>query len=342
MARVLVTGANGFVGIHVVDRLLQSGFSVRGTVRSVSKSGAYLERKFSEFSKDKRFEVVEAADLLYGDLSSIVRGCSLIAHVASPYHFQTKDNERDMLLPAIDATTNVLKYAKQEAVKRVVVTSSCAAVFDAKQGGCWRDYTYTDKDWNSTTYAEAKASTLPVAVYAASKKFAEQAAWDFASSNNMELVTINPPMIYGPALQDISSPEALNTSSANIYNLLTSSSRSAPLPEDRLPLLSDVRDVAEAHVRAFQVPEAKGHRFIVSNGAILWRDLVKQLGDQRPELKDRLPNIPSDLKPENRTLSRLDSTPAREVLGLKFTGVMKTFNDSIDELLEREKKGWTD
>ncbi|KAH8914522.1 NAD(P)-binding protein [Atractiella rhizophila] len=340
MARVLVTGANGFVGIHVVDKLLQSGFSVRGTVRSVSKSRPYLERTFSQFIKDGRFEVVEASDLLYGDLSITGwnAGCSLIAHVASPFHYQIEDNERDMLLPAIDATVNVLKYAKQEGVTRVVVTSSCAAVFDVKQGGFWRDYTYTDKDWNSTTYAEAKESKFPGLVYAASKKFAEQAAWEFASSNDLELVTINPPMIYGPVLHEISGPEALNTSSANIYNLLTSSSR--PIPDDGLPLLSDVRDVAEAHVRALQVPEAKGHRFIISNGAILWRDLVKQLGEERPEHMDRLPNVPSDLKPETRTLAKLDTTPARELLKLKFTDVMKTFEDTIDEILKREKKGW--
>ncbi|KAH8926328.1 putative cinnamoyl-CoA reductase [Atractiella rhizophila] len=339
MPRVLVTGANGFVGFEVAKRLLQAGYHVRGTVRSSSKSEEALRREFQDFIANGKCEIVEVADLLHGNLSETLEGCDFVAHVASPFHYQIEDNERDMLRPAIDATVNILKYAKKAAVRRVVLTSSMAAIFDRKLGHCWRNYCYTSADWNPITWDEALSETHAGTVYSASKKFAEEAARKFCLENDLELVTINPPMIYGPPGQPLRGPEDLNTSSINVYRLI--SGEVASMPEDRVPPLCDVRDVADAHVKALQVEDAKGGRFIIASGSMLWRDVVKHLSESRPELRNRLPQIHADLPPEVRPVCEMDTSPAKTILNMNFIPATRIFEDTVDELLKRQKAGWT-
>lgn len=130
------------------------------------------------------------ADIATSDLTAALAGVTYVLHIASPYTFKVTNGEEELLKPAINGTLNVLRAAKQEAVQRVVVTSSLAAVMNRSKGGPWRDYEYTESDWNPTTYEEAAKETVSfVPVYAASKKLAEEAAWDFAKENNMELVS---------------------------------------------------------------------------------------------------------------------------------------------------------
>jgi nucleoside-diphosphate-sugar epimerase len=331
-ALVLITGVTGFLTQHVVPATLQAGYRVRGTIRDGSKSGALLERYPSNF------ETIVIEDIASSDLTEAMKGVTYVLHTASPYTFNVKNGEEDLLKPAINGTLNVLRAAKAEGVQKVVITSSFAAITNLKAGGPWRDYKYTDKDWNPTTYEEAAQPGQPLPfVYSASKKLAEEAAFKFANENQLNIVTLNPPMVYGPTLQDSAvSPESLNSSSAEIYLLF--SGKIQAIPDNRLPFFCDVRDVAKAHVLALETDKVDGMRVPLCGGAFTWKDAVEELLETRPELKDRL--IPlSTAKPPPGPMASIDTTIAKEYLGLKeFNGWKQTLSDTVDSLLALENK----
>ncbi|KZP19370.1 NAD(P)-binding protein [Athelia psychrophila] len=329
---VLITGVTGFLAQHVVAATQQAGYRVRGTVRSESKSAPLLA-KFPQ-----NFETIVVPDIANSDLSAALEGVTYILHTASPYTFTITNGEEDLLKPAIHGTLNVLRAAKKAGVKKVVITSSFAAISDLKGAGPWGDREYTEKDWNPYTYDEAAApGVLPGIVYSAGKKLAEKAAWAFAEENQLKLVALNPPMIYGPALQDAAtSPETLNTSSAAIYALF--SGRVHAIPDDRLPLFCDVRDVARAHVLALETDAADGERVPLCGGAFTWKEATEELYATRPELKDRLVPLNSG-NPAPGPVVRISTRVAREKLGLtEFIGWKKSLSDTVDSILELEKK----
>jgi len=329
---VLITGATGYLAQHVVAATLDAGFRVRGTIRSQSSAKSLLE-KFP-----KNFETAVVADVASSDLTATLAGVTYVLHTASPYTFNITNGEEELLKPAINGTLNVLRAAKKEGVRRVAITSSFAAIINAQEGGPWRDYEYTEADWNPSTYEEAaKPGVLPGVVYSASKKLAEKAAWEFAKENDLELISLNPPMIYGPALQDsATSAESLNTSASMIYQLF--SGKLTAIPDDRLPLFADVRDVAKAHVLALTEPGAAGARVPLYGGAFTWAQAVDELRKTRPELRERL--VPEGTgKPAPAEIATLSTRVAAEKLGMKeFIGWKQSLNDTVDSLLDLEKK----
>ncbi|KGO44899.1 Protein of unknown function DUF3425 [Penicillium expansum] len=160
---------------------------------------------------------------------------------------------------------SVSKHAPQ--VKRVVITSSFAAMMDITKGN-WPDHVYSEADWNPIPYEVAAASDAYGAVsYSTAKALAERAAWDFVQEvkPQFDIATIMPPMIYGPNLNATVDLANLNTSSADIYRLISPQSKSSDLVPDMFWNYVDVRDVAEAHLRAYEVPKAGGERFFICN-----------------------------------------------------------------------------
>ncbi|GEM06174.1 NAD-dependent epimerase/dehydratase [Rhodotorula toruloides] len=154
---------------------------------------------------------------------------------------------KDFIDPAVKGTLRVLEAAKGAGVKRVVVISSFAAVTNFKEGGPWRDYTYTGADWNPLTVEDCLVPDVPgPVVYSASKTLADRAAHDYAAKNDLILCTINPPVIYGPPLQRVASRSEINTSSGAIYALINGDAE-REVPSNRLPLFAHVKDVAVAH-----------------------------------------------------------------------------------------------
>ncbi len=214
-SHVLVTGGSGFIAIWTVYQLLERGHKVRATVRSDDK-GQYLQDVFKKY-RDKLSYVI-AEDLeKEGAFDEAVQGVDAVLHTASPFHFNIEgDPKRTLINPAVNGTRNVLssihKHGKD--VKRVVITSSFAAILDSTRQG---HIVYTEKDWNISSVEnvekKGKDQEGPDA-YRASKTMAERAAWEFVETHkpSWDLVTVNPPLVFGPIIHQVNSAEKLNTS----------------------------------------------------------------------------------------------------------------------------------
>ncbi|GAA5861467.1 hypothetical protein JCM3774_000258 [Rhodotorula dairenensis] len=344
---VLVTGASGFLASYVVDAFLDAGWKVKGTVRNKSKADHILARYPNHAD---RLELVQVQDIVTGDgLQEAMQGVDAVAHTASPYSLTYTDPIKDFIDPAVKGTLTVLQAAKDAGIRRVVVTSSFAAVTNFKAGGPWRDYTYTADDWNPLTLQDClEPGVAGPVVYSASKTLAERAAHDFAAADanadHLVLSTLNPPMIYGPPLQSVATRDEVNTSSAAIYALINGEPE-RDVPWNRLPLFVHVKDIARAHVKALEVEDeakVKGQRFLIYGGAFTWEDAVEHLAAVRPELKSRLPRLPASreqYKDYGKPLARLDCTPAKQVLGITETiGWQQTLEETVDALVEIEKR----
>lgn len=177
--------------------------------------------------------------------------------------YNITDNERELLLPAIQGTKAILTAAKKHpTVKRIVITSSFAAVLDPAHLDD-SNFTFTSKDWSPFTYEQAKSSD-PVIGYRGAKKFAERAAWDCIQNEtpHFDLVTICPPMVFGPVVHPVSKVSELNESTKTIWEVVSGAD---PLPVGRVTAWVDVRDVAFAHVEALLRPEAGNQRFLIAS-----------------------------------------------------------------------------
>ena len=277
---VLVTGGSGFVGSHVIVQLLHAGYTVRTTVRSADKqhaTRAMLERAGAKVEGRLAFV---AADLLRDEgWAEACTGCDYVMHVASPL-IATR-HEEEVVRPAVDGVLRVLRAARDAVVKRVVFTSTCGAIY---YGHPLRAEPFDETDWTNLDGGDTS-------LYVKSKVLAERAAWDFlkAEGGALELTVVNPSGIFGPALgPDYSSSLDL------IKRLLNGSMPACP---DLWFGVVDVRDVADLHLRAMTAPEAKGERFIATQGEAvsmlaIANVLKVRLGDRAKRVPTRkLPNV---------------------------------------------------
>jgi len=251
---------------------------------------------------------------------------------------QVEDNERDLLDPAIKGTTSILTAIHQHNphVKRVVITSSFAAINDLDKG-LRPGYTYTEKDWNPVTYETAAKKETPGGVaYCASKVFAEKAAFEFVEKNhtNFSVTTICPPMVYGPASHSVSSLDNLNTSSADIYRLINGSEKT--VPETQFFGFVDVRDVGEAHARAYESTEAAGQRYFTTGGGYTYQQICDIIRRDFPEKRELTPQGNEGEKyPDVYAVS---NEKIKRELGMKFRSLETTIHDQVKEFIELEKK----
>ncbi|KAL4935564.1 hypothetical protein BDV06DRAFT_206733 [Aspergillus oleicola] len=339
---ILITGASGFLASHVVNYFLGAGYQVRGTVRSAA-TAEKVRQTFPQYMSQLTFAVVEDV-AKPGAFDTAVKGVHGVIHTAAPFQvFGVEDNERDLLKPAIDGTLNILKSVHEFApqVTRVVLTSSFAAMADISKGK-WPGHVYSELDWNPTPYEVAAAKGAPAGLaYSTAKSLAERAAWDFVKRNkpNFDIATIMPPMIYGPNINATSDLAKLNTSSMDIYRLMSPQSKSSnPVPENMFWSFVDVRDVAEAHLRAYQVAESGGERFFICKGNFTYQQFVDVLRANLPEIKDRVPvgvpetgEVPSDVY-------TVDTSKSQKILGLKYRPMEETIVDAARSLLKLEAK----
>ncbi|KAK2776618.1 hypothetical protein FQN53_002561 [Emmonsiellopsis sp. PD_33] len=263
---VLVTGATGFIGAHVVDNLLRRGLKVRGATRSLKK-GEQMKAARPQYASQLDF--VQIDDFANpGVFDKAIDGIDAVIHVASPFTYNTTNNEKDLILPAINGVKSILTASAlpHSTITRIVLTSSFASVLDASQSPP-PTFTYTDAHWNPLSYAESIApTTSAVVAYRGSKKFAELAAWEFMreqqqqqSKPSFDLVTLCPPMTFGPVVHPVAGPGQLNESNAMLWGIAEGCD---PLPVARVAAWIDVRDLAEAHVQALLRREVGGRRYV--------------------------------------------------------------------------------
>ncbi len=249
MSLVLVTGGSGFIGGHCILQALAAGHQVRTTVRSLAREPdvrAMLKKAGAETDDRLGFA---AADLERdAGWPEAVAGCDFVLHVASPFPPGVPKDENELIAPARDGALRVLKAAKAAGVRRVVLTSSFAAIGygHPPQAAPYDETSWTDVDGPG------------VSAYAKSKTLAERAAWDFvAKEGGPELAAVNPVGVFGPVF----GPD-LSTSVAGIKRMMDGM---PGLPRLRFGVV-DVRDVADLHLRAMSAPEAKGERFLAVAG----------------------------------------------------------------------------
>lgn len=274
---VLVTGASGFIGLHCVRELLQKGYRVRGTVRSLTREPR-LRAALEKHTDTSHFELA-TADLMSDEgWADAMRGCRYVWHVASPVPTAPPKHEDELIIPARDGTMRVLRAATDAGVERVVLTSSIAAVCE----GYPRDPSrlFTEDDWS-----RLEGEVTP---YDKSKTLAERAAWDFVAGlpadNKIELATINPGLVLGPLLET-----DYSVSAEAIRKLMRREYPGCP----RLGWPSvDVRDVASAHFAAMTTPEANGQRFCCCVDFVWMQEmaaiLTEHFGDQGYKVPTRL------------------------------------------------------
>lgn len=284
---VLVTGISGFLARHVALQLLQKGDRVRGTVRSLARRGEIEQSLGAAGAPIDSLEFVEAELLGDEGWEAAVAGCEAVIHTASPFPPALPKDEDELIRPAREGTLRVLRAAHAAGVRRVVLTSSIAAT-NYGSGKA----PFTEEDWTDVEGASATP-------YYKSKTLAERAAWDYSRETGLELAVINPALILGPLLGG-----APGTSLEVVQKLLRGDF--AALPRFGMSIV-DVRDVADAHLRAMTNPAAAGQRFI-AGGRFLWlKDVAELLRERFPERAGR---IPSRVAPDwlVRILARFDPT----------------------------------
>uniref|UniRef100_A0A0W0F5R3 NAD-dependent epimerase/dehydratase domain-containing protein n=1 Tax=Moniliophthora roreri TaxID=221103 RepID=A0A0W0F5R3_MONRR len=334
--RVLITGVTGYVAAHIAQRALDSGYLVRGSVRSQVKAAA-IKELFSSYGD--KFETVLIPDIVSGDLSQALQGVSAVVHVASPVIFGPVSNPKSQLLdPAVEGILNVMHAAHRAGVKRIILTSSLGVVLNKSIGGPWVDRTYGPDDWNSITYEEAlSGNLLPIEIYACSKTLQEKAAWSFVEDHpEMELTTIIPPMLVGPAIQPLQSMDSLNDTAVVIWDMIGK----GILHPDALPYYCDVRDAATVHIEALTKKTVIGKRLLAGKerGSI-WK-AAKIITERRPELAQagRLPSLPPVDPTAGLPVCTLDTSIVDKELGVKFRSFEESVLDMVDHLLSVEAK----
>ncbi|MBW8889203.1 MAG: aldehyde reductase [Fibrobacteres bacterium] len=275
MAQVLVTGGTGFIACHCMLRLLADGHSVRTTVRSLARESdvrAMLKAGGAEPGDKLTFAT---ADLMKDDgWAAAAAGCEYVLHVASPLPIGIPKDENDLIGPARAGTLRALKAARDAGAKRVVLTSSFAAI---GYGHTPPGRPFTESDWTNPEAAGVSA-------YSKSKTLAEKAAWDFMAKEGggLELAVVNPVVVLGPVL----GPD-YSTSIEMMKTLIRGAVPGCP----RLWFgVVDVRDVADMHVRAMTHPAARGERFLCVAGDFLSvRDMALILKERLGEAARRVP-----------------------------------------------------
>jgi nucleoside-diphosphate-sugar epimerase len=248
---VLVTGGSGFIGGHCILRLLQEGYRVRTSVRSPAR-----EAEVRAMLKTGGVDAGDRLSCVAADLNAdagwpeAVAGCDYVLHVASPFPPAAPKHEDELIIPARDGALRVLRAARDGGVKRVVLTSSFAAIgYGLKPQAA----PFTEQSWSD-------ANSPHIGAYAKSKTLAERAAWDFIAREGgaLELSVVNPVGVLGPVLGS-----DLSTSIIIVKRLMDGAMPGCP----RIMFgLVDVRDVADLHLRAMVNPAAKGERFLALSG----------------------------------------------------------------------------
>jgi nucleoside-diphosphate-sugar epimerase len=251
MSTILVTGGSGFIGSHCILQLLNAGHQVRTTVRNLKREADVRAMlKVGGVEPDDRLSFFVADLESDAGWAAAIAGCDFVLHVASPFPSSVPKHQDELIVPAREGALRVLRASRDAGVKRVVLTSSFAAI---GYGHKPQDAPFNETDWTDPSGADTSA-------YVKSKTLAERAAWDFIAreGGSLELSVINPVGVFGPVL----GPD-YSTSILLVQRLMDGAVPGCP----QLYFGAvDVRDVADLHIRAMTHPAAKGERFLAVAG----------------------------------------------------------------------------
>lgn len=311
MTKVLVTGASGFIAKHIVRELLEQGHEVRASIRSDRRRDelvalfpdAELEFATLDLTKDDGWD-------------DALAGVDVLMHTASPFPAEEPKDPQELIRPAVDGTRRALHAAQAAGVVRVILTSSCAAIYkDSAKPPMDRS---TEANWTDPDADDVSA-------YEASKTLAERAAWKFVDEHpEMQLTTICPGGVFGPPMDD-----EYGTSLEYVERFLEA--KDPMYPNINLPAV-DVRDVARMHVAALDNDDTIGERFAANAGAITMVEAASILAEAYPDRKiktrqapDWLIKVMGRFVPMMRTVvgnlgrnSDVDASKAERVMGFTY------------------------
>ncbi|MCF3595531.1 NAD-dependent epimerase/dehydratase family protein [Rhodobacteraceae bacterium LMO-12] len=335
---VLVTGASGYVAGWIVKHLLDAGVTVHGAVRDPESPKVAPLKAMAQAAPGTLH--LFAADLLEdGSYAAAMAGCSTVFHTASPFKTNVKDPQKELIDPALLGTGNVLNEAtRTPSVKRVVLTSSCAAIYtDARDTVQTPNGRIDETVWNQT-------ASLDYQPYSYSKTVAEREAWKVAEAQSQwDLVVINPSLVMGPAAHGLPSSESFN-----IMRQVGNGTFRMGAPRLGFGMV-DVRDLAHAHLAAAYLPAASGRNIVSAHETHLLEltlCLQERFGKDYPLPRRALPKWLLWLVGPSQGLSRkfvsrnvnvpwrADNSKAVRALGLTYRPMQQTMEDMFAQMAE--------
>ncbi|KAI0764843.1 NAD(P)-binding protein [Fomes fomentarius] len=348
--KILLTGANGFIAVWVIQDLLEHGFGVRGTVRSESRAG-HLRELFKPYGD--RFEVVIVDDITKeGAFDTALSGVDAVVHNASPVILDSTGPPEELILPAVNGTksilSSVLKAPYRTSIKRVLYLSSTATVWDGPpdpKTGYLRGF--EESSWNKYSLEQIRKRGTSVAgldKYRAGKTLAERALWEAVEQEKngegegigelgWDLVTLNPARVIGPMLHEAPTPERFSAIPKEWYDRVVKRDMQEDSLTKNIYDFVDVRDLARAHVLAITLPEAGGERFLISGHSSVWQQFV----DEARRYSKAIPAGESYQLEDAIYVDRYDSTKSRKMLGLTYRPLEETTKDIVEDL---QRRGW--
>ncbi|KAI3445055.1 hypothetical protein Pfo_001720 [Paulownia fortunei] len=314
---VCVTGASGYIASWLVKLLLERGYTVKGTVRNLSDPRKVAHLMALE-GAEERLHLYEANLLEEGSFDSVVDGCEGVFHTASPVLLSVSVPQTELIDPAVKGTINVLRSCKKvSSIKRVVITSSMVSVMFNYNP--LNPDVIVDETWFSDPiFCEEKKEW-----YALSKTLAEKATWKFVEENGLDLVTLHPGYVIGPLLQP-----TLNFTSEALLNLIKEGKQLWPSGVYRYV---DVRDVALAHILAFENSSASGRYCLVGRVTYSF-EALEILNGIFPSL-----NLPPNTKESQPASPPYQVSKERaKSLGINFTPLEVSLKDTVESLKQKK------